>query len=49
LLSSLFFSAHAMPAMDEDTTPGQRVPQRTHAPLPVLQLCQELSEMLLDD
>jgi hypothetical protein len=35
--------------MDEDTIPHHISPQYTSVPLPVLQMCQELSEILMID
>jgi hypothetical protein len=38
-----------IPTMDENTTPNHINPQYTHAALSVLQMCQELSEILMID
>jgi hypothetical protein len=38
-----------IPNMDKDTIPDHINPQYTHVPLPVLQMCQELSKILMID
>jgi hypothetical protein len=48
LLSS-FLVPSTVPTMDEDTIPDHISPQYTSVPLPVLQMCQELSEILMVD